>query len=155
MAASQVEPLEQVGRARAGPPAAEVEQVGHQAEVLLAGEQVVDGGELPGDADRGANRVGFAWPGRARRRATSPPSAGMQRGEDVDGGGLAGAVRAEQGEDRSLRHGQVEAVEHEWSPKDLRSPVVEMAAGTDLDMALLSVGGGRRAAQARRTTMSP
>src|SRR3954454_14231399 len=29
-----------------------------------------------------------------------------------------------------------------WSPKDLRSPLVEMAAGLDPDMALLSVGGG-------------
>ena len=34
-------------------------------------------------------------------------------GQDLDDGGLAGAVRAEEGEDRALGHGQVDAVEHD------------------------------------------
>jgi hypothetical protein len=32
-------------------------QVGHQDQVLQAGEQLVDGGELAGDADRVAYRI--------------------------------------------------------------------------------------------------
>jgi hypothetical protein len=36
-----------------------------------------------------------------------------QRREDVDDGGLAGAVGAEQREDRSLGDAQIDAVEHE------------------------------------------
>jgi hypothetical protein len=95
-----------------------VVQVGHQQQVLLAGEQVVDRGELAGDADRGAHRVGSvatSWP--ATR--TSPPSAD-QRGQDLHRGGLAGAVRAEQGEDRA--RGDVRSMPSSTtlSPKDLR-----------------------------------
>ena len=71
----EVEPLEQLGGAPAALGAAEVVQVGHQDQVLRAGEQVVDGRELAGDADRGAHRVGVARRGRGRRRARSPPSA--------------------------------------------------------------------------------
>ena len=47
-------------RAPAALGAAEVVQVGHQDQVLAAGQQVVDGRELAGDADRGAHRVGLA-----------------------------------------------------------------------------------------------
>jgi hypothetical protein len=32
-------------------------QVRHEEHVLLAGDQAVDGGELAGDADRGADRL--------------------------------------------------------------------------------------------------
>jgi hypothetical protein len=35
-----------------------VVQIGHQDEVLAAGQQVVDGRELAGDPDRGADAVG-------------------------------------------------------------------------------------------------
>ncbi len=81
----------------------EVVQVRHEEHVLLAGDQAVDGGELPRDADRGARRL---WVGGEVVAPDADPAAagvgGDQGGEDLDGGGLAGAVRAEQGEDRSL-----------------------------------------------------
>ena len=62
-------------------------------------------------------------------RATSWPAtralAGVgadQRGQDLDGGGLPGAVRAEQREDRSRRDGQVDAVEHDVVAERLAQP---------------------------------
>jgi len=36
-----------------------VVQVGHQPQVVCAGEQLVQGGELTGDPDDGAHRVRF------------------------------------------------------------------------------------------------
>ena len=72
----EVEPLEQLRDAPAALLLAEMAQVGHQAEVLLAGEQLVDRRELAGDADEAADRVGLAGdvvagdagPRRRRRR---------------------------------------------------------------------------------------
>jgi hypothetical protein len=54
----EVEALEQRGGAPAAPDPVEPVQIGHEHQVLLAGEEVVDGGELAGDADRSANGVG-------------------------------------------------------------------------------------------------
>jgi hypothetical protein len=48
---------------------------------------------------------------------------GDEGGEDLDGGGLAGDVRAEQGEDRSFGEGQVDAVEHDLVAVGLTQPV--------------------------------
>ena len=56
--------------------AAEVVQVGHQPKVLLGGEQVVDGRELAGDADRGTHGVGMT----SRRRGRPPPPYRRRRG---------------------------------------------------------------------------
>jgi K+-transporting ATPase A subunit len=62
--------------------------VGHQPQVLLAGEQVVDGGELAGHADRGAYPVGLG-----HDVVTGDPDGagvrGQQRGQDLHGGRLA------------------------------------------------------------------
>ena len=107
----QVELVEQLGGAAPALDAAQVVQVGHQDEVLLAGEQVVDGGELAGDADRGAYRVGVL----GQVVTGDPDLAGVgadQGGQDLNRGRLAGAVGTEQGEDRSVGDGQVDAVEH-------------------------------------------
>jgi hypothetical protein len=49
----QVEPLQQLGRPPPAVGPAQVAQVGHEQQVLLAGEQVVDRGELAGDPDGG------------------------------------------------------------------------------------------------------
>ena len=49
--------------------AAEMVQVGHQPQVLLAGQQVVDRRELPGDSDRRPHPVGVGDARRGRRRA--------------------------------------------------------------------------------------
>ena len=52
----QVEAHQQLGDAHGRLAPAQVVEVGHQAEVLRSGHQVVDRGELAGDADRGADR---------------------------------------------------------------------------------------------------
>ena len=71
----QVEAVEQLRGAPAALRAAEVVQVGHQDQVLLAREQVVDGRELAGDADRGAHRVGILGPRSWPATRSSPASA--------------------------------------------------------------------------------
>ena len=53
----EAEPLEQLVDAGAARGAAEVVQVGHQLQVLLAGQQLVHRRELAGDSDRGAYAV--------------------------------------------------------------------------------------------------
>ena len=108
----------------ATPPAlgpAEVAQVGHQDQVLLAGEEAVDGRELAGDADRAAHRVGLA----GQVVAGDPHLARVgadQRGQDLHGRRLAGAVGAEQREDRALGDAQVDAVEHDRVAERLAQP---------------------------------
>ena len=54
----EVEPLEQLRDAAAALLAAEVAQVRDEAEVLLARELLVDGRDLAGDADQGADGIG-------------------------------------------------------------------------------------------------
>jgi hypothetical protein len=89
-------------------------QVGHEEHVLLAGDQAVDRGELAGHADRGAHRLRVDGQVVAADADAAGGRVGRDEGgEDLDGGGLAGAVRAEQGEDRPLGHGQIDTVEHD------------------------------------------
>ncbi len=107
----QGEPLQQVGGAPAPGAAAQPVQVGHQAQVLLAGEQAVDRGVLAGDADLRAHRVGLA--DRVVAEDAHPAAVGAdERGEDLDHSGLSGAVGAQQGEDGPGGDVQVDAVEH-------------------------------------------
>ncbi len=71
----------------------QVEQLADHDEVLHAGQVLVDRGVLPGQADRAAHLLGVA----DHVVAADPGRAGVgaqQRGQDADGGGLAGAVRA-------------------------------------------------------------
>jgi hypothetical protein len=106
----QVESLEQLG----GPALAfapfQMAQVGHEAKVLLAGQEGVHRGKLPGDPDHVAHRVGLA-------RHVVTGDAGIatvgadQRGQDLHRRRLAGTVWTEQGEDRPLGDVQVDAVE--------------------------------------------
>src|SRR6266508_1548935 len=85
----QVEPIEQLGGPPFGLRQAQVAQVRHEAEVLLAGEQVVDGGELADDADDVAYGVGFR--GEVVPRDAHVTAGGAdQRGQDVHHRGLAG-----------------------------------------------------------------
>ena len=117
----QVELVQQLGGAAAARGPAQVVQVGHEEQVLLAGEQAVDGGELAGDADRGPDGVrvgGQVVAGDADLAGVG----GDQGGQDLDGGGLAGAVGAEQREDRALGDGQVDAVEHDLVAVGLAQP---------------------------------
>ena len=118
----QVELLEQLG----GPPpalrSAEVAQVRHEEQVLLAGEQVVDRRELAGDADRGAHRVGVPRAGRGPRRATSPPSAAIS----VDRICTVVVLPAPLGPSRAKivpsATSQVDAVEHDLVAEGLAQP---------------------------------
>ena len=79
-------------------------------QVLRAGQVLVDRGVLAGEADRAAHLLGVA----DDVVAADPGDAGVgaqQGGEDADGGGLAGAVRAEHAEHGALAGGQVDAGE--------------------------------------------
>ncbi len=87
-------------------------EVGHQHQVLLTGEELVDGGELAGDPDGGPHLIGL------RRQVVTGDLhlAGIrayQRRQDLDHGGLARSVGTEECEDGPLCHGQVDVFEHE------------------------------------------
>jgi hypothetical protein len=98
-----------------------VAQVGHQAQVLLAREQVVDGRELAGDADQRADglRLGDdvvpAHAGDAGVRA-------HERREDVDRRRLSRPVRSQQCEHTGGRDVEVEIREHAVLAEGLREP---------------------------------
>ena len=98
-------------RARARAPAQVVELPDHD-EVLGAGEVLVHGRVLPGQADPSAKARRVAddvEPGDARLPAIGP----QQRRQDPHGGRLAGAVRAQQAEHRSRLGAQVHGAEGE------------------------------------------
>jgi hypothetical protein len=106
----KVEAFQQRVDGAASPVAAQVQQVGHQVQVLLAGQQVVDGGELAGDADGGTDGVGFG--GDVAPCDADLAGVGFdQGGQDLHDGGLAGAVGAQQGEHGALGDGEVDAVQ--------------------------------------------
>ena len=99
----------------------EVPQVGHQDQVLLAGEELVHRRELAGDADRGAHGVGIPRKIVARDLDLAAVRRDQRR-EDVDRGRLAGAVRPEKREHRPLPHLEVDAVEDLMSAEGLAQP---------------------------------
>jgi hypothetical protein len=87
-------------------------EVGHQLQVLLAGQQLVQRGELAGDPDRSAQLVGV----RAQVVAGQSQVAGVggeQNRQDPHDCRLAGAVRPEQREDRAFGDRDVDVVEHQ------------------------------------------
>jgi len=105
----QVELVEQPSGAPSAFGPAQVVQVRHQQQVLLAGEQLVDRGELTGNSDRGPYRRRVA--GHVVACDAHLAAVGVdQRGHDLHGGGLAGAVRTQQRERCSRADLQVDAV---------------------------------------------
>jgi hypothetical protein len=93
-------------RLRAG----EAEQAAEQLQVLCTGEILVDGCELPGQADAVAHRGGVANDVMAKH--SRRPSVGLHQGrEDADGGRLAGAVRAEHAVDGAGGYGELESID--------------------------------------------
>ena len=101
----QPEPPQQVCRGLGG--VGNVAQVADQQQVLAAGQPIVDGGELPRQTDLVAHLV------RARRNVVAGhrgrAAIGLdERRQDVDRRGLAGAVAAQQGEDRPLLHAEAD-----------------------------------------------
>ena len=85
-------------------------EIGHELEVLLAGEEVVDRRELAGHADLGAHALRIG-PQVVSADLDLPGVGSEHRGEHVDGRRLAGAIRAEQREDRSGGDLEVDPVE--------------------------------------------
>ena len=79
-----------------------------QHEVLAAGEELVEGGVLAGDADDAAHRGGLGDHVVAGHPGRAAVGAG-HGGEHADGGGLAGAVGAEHAEDAARRDLEVDA----------------------------------------------
>jgi hypothetical protein len=105
----QREPLEQVigDRGRV----LEVPQPGDQQEVLPPAEELVDGGELSGEADGLPHLGGLG--GDVEAVDPGRPGVGLeQRGQDLHDRGLARPIGAEQGEDATGRHLEVRAAQH-------------------------------------------
>ena len=106
----EVESLEQLrGPRPRSSPARQVHEPADQAQVLAAGEVAVDRRVLAGEPDRAPHRVRLVRRRRGRAPSARPPSGGSSVVEHPDRGGLAGAVRAEQAEDRAGRHLEVDA----------------------------------------------
>jgi hypothetical protein len=106
----QAEGLEQLGRARLRLGAAQAEQPREQDEVLPACQVLVDRGQLAREADDAAHVIGLAndvVPEHARR----PGVRAQQRGQHLDGGRLAGAVRPEDAVDRAAGDREIDAVD--------------------------------------------
>ena len=104
------ERLEKLRRAPLRVPPRQPEQPAHEDEVLLAGEVLVHGRELPRQAHLAADRAGLPHDVVTQdRRATGGRL--EQRGEDADGGGLAGPVRPEQAVDASPVDAKIHAVQ--------------------------------------------
>ena len=91
-------------------------QAAEQAQVLAAGEALVERGLLAGERDLLAHGARLARRRRGRRPARGPRW-GQQRGEDANGGGLAGAVVPEQAEHGARLHGEVEAAQRLGAPE--------------------------------------
>ena len=92
-----------------------MKQAPHEEQVLLACQQIVDRGELPGDSDHPPHRAGFA----AKVVAHDGDRAGVRRdqgGEYPYDRRLAGPVRPEQGEELAFADSEVDAVEDELVP---------------------------------------
>ncbi len=85
-----------------------VVQAPHHLEVLQAGEVLVDGRELTGEADHGTEEHRVANDVVARHHGLA--LIGFEQGrEDADRGGLPRPVGSEETEDRALLHRQVHA----------------------------------------------
>ena len=122
----QVELLEQLAGASARFARGQLVEPTEEPEVLAPGEVLVHGRVLAGEADDAAQLLGLLDRVEAGHRGVTRVRA-QQRGDDAHGGGLAGAVRAEQAQHAALRDGQVKAVQ--------RAHLV-LARAIDLDEAL-------------------
>src|SRR6266513_2817000 len=106
----EVELLEELGGAFLDEPAGEVREPADEAQVLAARQVAVDGGELARQTDAGAypfRFVGDVDAEHGRLAGVGPPDCRQH----PYGGGLAGAVRAEQAEHGRRRDLEYDAVE--------------------------------------------
>ena len=118
----EVEGGEQLRRTGPGRPPWKMAELRHHLEVLLPAEQIVDCGELAGEADRTlhAHRVGDqVVTGDHRGTGVRP----HQGGQDPHHGRLACPIGTEQGEHRSRRDGRGRPGRARgWPPKDFVIP---------------------------------
>src|SRR2546428_62399 len=121
----QPELPEQLGDARGRDPARQVPQPRREAQVLLHREIAVQRRLLEDEADAatGLEVIAYDVVSGDTRRA---PSGTQQRGEQMDGGRLTGAVGPEEPEELALPHLEVEVVE-----RADRAEVFAEAAGFD------------------------
>ena len=106
----ELEALQQFGNSAPALIAPEVSQLGHQRQVLPAGEQVVDGRELTGHPDHRAHAVRVAGEVEPADECVAP--VGLDQGrQDLHHRRLSCAVGAEEGEDRAFGNVQVDIVE--------------------------------------------
>ncbi len=106
----QVEPGQQLVRPAAQLPAAQALDAPGQQQVLPAGGGRVGPGPLGDHADGAAHRGGLG--AHVQAGHAGRPGIGLrQRGQDLDGGGFARPVGAEQAEDRALLDGEAQPVE--------------------------------------------
>ena len=85
--------------------------MGDQHEVLPTGQDLVDGGELAGKAERLTHLRGLG--GDVVPVDSRCAAVGLEQcGQDLDNSGLAGTVGAEQGEDGARGDAQIDAPEY-------------------------------------------
>ena len=101
---------EQLGGARQQLGRRQLAEGADHLQVLAAGEVGVDGGVLTGQADPPTNGLRLGDDVVAEHLGAAPVRL-QDRGQDPDGGGLAGPVRSQQSEDRALRHLEVDATQ--------------------------------------------
>ena len=105
---AEAEPLEQLVGPGPDDAPGQVREPADEAQVLAAGQVLVDRGVLAGEADALANGLGVA--GHVDAEHLGPAVVGLEDGgEDAHGRRLAGAVGSEQAEHRAGRHGEVDA----------------------------------------------
>ncbi|ALE85348.1 hypothetical protein XF36_21140 [Pseudonocardia sp. HH130629-09] len=104
------EAVDQLGGAGPGGCPRQIEQPADQVEVVAAGQGLVDGGVLAGEADQGADPGGVADDVAAEHRGPAGRRR-EQRGQHADGRRLAGAVGAEQAQDLSAPGGEGDPVD--------------------------------------------
>ena len=109
---------EQLVRPRLRLAAAIAEEPAEEDEILVAGQVLVDRGELPGEADPAAHRVGIG--DHVEPEHAGAAAVGLeQRREHAHDRGLAGAVRAQEPVDRAAADDEVDAVDGAVRPEGL------------------------------------
>ena len=109
-ASVQAEPLEQLGGAALGVGLREAVEPADHLEVLAAGQQLIEGGVLAGQADAAADLVRVLEDIEPGDLGAAGIGFGEGR-EDADERGFAGAVGAEHAEDLAFGHGDADAAE--------------------------------------------
>jgi hypothetical protein len=91
-----------------------------ELEVLPAGQQIIDGGVLAGEADHRPDRPGVLLDVKARHPGTA--AVGLEQGgKHPDQGNLASAVRAEKSQDLARLNAEQHVIESQRAPEPFSS----------------------------------